>query len=158
MREFFKGWQRKLGCIFLLMALAVMGAWIRSEHIYDICFWLREKSAHTQYSTLGHFFWRSEFYEAPIDPSTRVSWKWQSLSGQDGRYLLDQYSSIGFKWGWSFGGLQCSKYEVAGGTHYWLIIPYWMVAVPLTLLSAWLILWKARAKQQLRGTSGMTAS
>src|SRR5262245_3802284 len=30
MREFFKGWRRKVGCVTLVMALASLGLWTRS--------------------------------------------------------------------------------------------------------------------------------
>ena len=36
MREFFRGWRRKAGCISLVMALALMGVWIRSLSVMDL--------------------------------------------------------------------------------------------------------------------------
>ncbi len=30
MREFFRGWRRKVGCVTLVMACGLMGLWIRS--------------------------------------------------------------------------------------------------------------------------------
>ena len=35
MREFFKGWRRKMGCVTLLMVCALMGAWARSYSVFD---------------------------------------------------------------------------------------------------------------------------
>ena len=35
MREFFKGWKRKLGCVTLVTACLLMGMWIRSQRIHD---------------------------------------------------------------------------------------------------------------------------
>jgi hypothetical protein len=36
MRDFFKSWRRKLGCITLLMAVVVTTAWVRSLFIGDL--------------------------------------------------------------------------------------------------------------------------
>ena len=36
MREFFKNWRRKAGCVTLLVACAVMVAWIRSQNASDL--------------------------------------------------------------------------------------------------------------------------
>lgn len=36
MREFFRGWRRKMGCVTLVMACALMGLWLRSGVIDDL--------------------------------------------------------------------------------------------------------------------------
>ena len=35
MGELFKGWRRKLGCVTLVMACAMMGMWFRSKFIEE---------------------------------------------------------------------------------------------------------------------------
>lgn len=35
MRDFFKGWRRKVGCVTLVMALACIGLWIRGYDVGD---------------------------------------------------------------------------------------------------------------------------
>lgn len=35
MFEFFRGWRRKIGCVTLMMALALTGVWLRSENVAD---------------------------------------------------------------------------------------------------------------------------
>lgn len=35
MKEFFHSWQRKAGCITLVMACVLMGMWIRSDIVFD---------------------------------------------------------------------------------------------------------------------------
>ena len=39
MREFFKGWRRKVGLAALVMACVVMGAWMRSQFTSDVFCW-----------------------------------------------------------------------------------------------------------------------
>ena len=36
MREFFRGWRRKIGVVTLLMALVAMGGWVRSLYSVDV--------------------------------------------------------------------------------------------------------------------------
>ena len=113
MGDFFKGWQRKTGCVALMMACVVAGMWFRSWHI--------EESA-------GVF-----------------------AGGR--KYVL--YSHDG-----ELGFLFASPTEKAGFQTYWwsreshhtyrlawrLQVAYVDVAIPLTLVSACLILWKPRMK------------
>jgi hypothetical protein len=35
MREFFRGWRRKVGCVTLVMTCALMGLWMRSIRTFD---------------------------------------------------------------------------------------------------------------------------
>jgi hypothetical protein len=40
MREFFRGWRRKVGIVLLGLVCAVFGMWMRSRVVYDaISFW-----------------------------------------------------------------------------------------------------------------------
>lgn len=45
MREFFKGWRRKVGCVTLLMALLLAVGWVRSYQDQEIVIEYRGQSA-----------------------------------------------------------------------------------------------------------------
>jgi hypothetical protein len=131
MREFFRGWRRKAGCVALVMACALMGAWIRSRAISDRIV-IRRYGHITEYlvSELSGFGWKKE-----------IEW---SLIAAGGVVTDVPYCEwLGFKYGMRFApeaslGL-VAKVNVR-------IVPYWALTVPLTLLSAYLILWKPRTK------------
>lgn len=146
MREFFLGWRRKAGCVTLLMACALMGAWARSQYISDSYFCWTDKSTHYQYSSLGRFSWKSEFRTVSIDPRTinSASGTWRTFTGPKRPKHDDRLTKIGLHWIWSWGDFEFSKKEVIGITTYYLTVPYLPPAFSLPLLSAGLILWKPR--------------
>lgn len=146
MRDFFCRWRRSLGVVTLVIALVTVGAWIRSIDVTDWSWWWTERSSHTQYSADGHFSWRSQFYERSVDPRTTNPGTWRQFSGTRRPKLDEPNTNIGLLWNYSFSGFRIRKSEILGTTTYWLKVPYWLVATPLTLLSASLILWKPRKR------------
>lgn len=70
MREFFKGWRRKAGCVALTVSCLLMAAWIRSRTIPDRIV-IRSYGHVTEY-------WVSE--QSGIGWSKEVSW---NLIGAD---------------------------------------------------------------------------
>jgi hypothetical protein len=144
MRGFFNGWRRKVGCVALAMALGSMTGWIRSLLVLDIiripagtltsigieskrqslCFsWIQDNSESKLENELPISFWMA------LDPSLR------------GTELSLSY--LGYNMG-EFGWLVTLGDEYPRGII--LAVPYWSVTMPLTLLSACLILWKPRPK------------
>lgn len=138
MREFFHGWQRKVGCVTLVMACVVTGSWVRSFYVLDQVRVSRENQSpiYLLQSVNGSIRWicdedrGAEIYfwmARPRDSSPKLfaddpEWEWK------------------FRW-LGFGACNPSRIESL-----WCI-PYWSVAVPLTLLSAYLILWNARKRK-----------
>lgn len=147
MREFFKGGRRKAGCVALVMALAVFGVWMRGYGVSDAFsfgvdeagnnHWLnssRDGIRWERYSGAGGVIGWKQF---PVPQSGTVfpvdDPEWLSICAVDWRVR-----SCGFDFGeWR------SKQKDAFRCDYWLI-PYWSLVLPLTLLSAYLILWKPR--------------
>lgn len=141
MREFFKGWRRKVGCVALVMALALMTGWLRSQFVFDdfniragtmnsfsieskrqsLCFcWVQDNSESKSESEITIPFWMTH------DPSIRGT-----------EVPLDQ--AVGeFRW------LSNLSDEYPRGII--LSGPYWSVTMPLTLLSAYLLLWNPRQR------------
>jgi|SRR5579871_1662137 len=123
MVEFFRGWQRKTGCVLLMLALAMLGMWIRSTVVSDTIVFpstLRNHSLKSSHSLLSWctverkadgFRWWSEIL-APDDrkdPSLHLT-------------EIREYAML-------------SKKRINIST-----TPYWAVTMPLIMLSAYLIL------------------
>ena len=123
MREFFKGWRRKAGLVTLAMACVLMLGWMRSRMVYDQCIWADSNHKNVVYSLNGEFGWlrwstnRSQqmsFGSVPMGSEDEAKW----------RMLHDMIRVMHEAREWT--------------------CPYWCLAIPLTLLSAWLILGKPR--------------
>ena len=159
MREFFKGWRRKAGCVTLVMACMLMAGWVRSLIIRD------EITVHgsprqTGVSMDGFVTW-SRF--APDAIKTEVTWTAKEITSQV-RKESRRHGSYDWKWeccGFLFGTITTKStwwsrgIEFTNTEDYWQV-PYWSATVPLTLLSGFLILWKPRKKvASLSGQSEM---
>ena len=150
MREFFKGWRRKLGCALLLMATAAASGWCRSLSVQDrfkhvsvknnpvgdmrirqltsesgiLCWEAFEHFEDFLASAVPQSGWTSR----PIDPEDDGSWA---------NFCQQRYRWAGFEF--AHGSL--------GRARIWTwSVPYWSLAVPPTVAAGWLILWKSRAK------------
>lgn len=148
MREFFRGWRRKLGCVLLTISLASMGGWIRSLSLQDQIIVARHDSVQFFTSMNGALVWSrsspyylsasirwssKEFNKAMLDSwyGAEVRWKWQRFGFDFGAGSYTDKSSV--------GGVFTRRVEL------WQV-PYWAVTVPLTLISSYLILGKPRKK------------
>ena len=120
MREFFHGWRRKSGCVTLMMALLFMGGWIRS---------------------------RTDRDTAVIRTGTNSFFGFES---KDGSMRLAHFAfnyPVTFFGNFEFEGARRSDaltLMAVVPSELQFAVPYWSIAVPLTLLSAYLILWKPR--------------
>lgn len=117
MGEFFHGWRRKLGCVALVMAGLLASGWVRSHSCFDRAHmdWPSRSERHYVGSEKGRIWWMCIPYNPPV---YSVGWETEMI------YRATQCD-------WRFD------------EDSW-VIPYWPLAVPLTLLSAYLILWKPR--------------
>lgn len=168
MREFFHGWRRKVGVAVLVIAGAIFGAWMRSRHHVDYveiqtpitnCLLLsgnerllvapgkyrvRKKEIDDQEVTLGfypvdslernsvHIAWDSR----PV-PMVQVTAAFQPTPRPTYRVMLD----------WLIGD----------GERRRAMLPYWALLLPITLLSAYLLLWKPQTRESepvKKGASG----
>lgn len=141
MKEFFRSWRRRVGCITLMMALAIVALWMRGQFVGDLIVVPSDTRGLT-FGT-GYFGFGVEFSEVEV-PSQAFSWRtfpkptFAEIAEGD-RYNAAVYGPNRY-WRWGFSGLQMEKVNDTrriGVSHWWLI-------VPLTFLSAYLILWKPR--------------
>jgi hypothetical protein len=125
-REFFRGWRRKAGLMTLAMALLLMVAWTRSYSVYSMLgFAVGGRQFMVQAGT-GYVRW-SGWSSRTAEPLISA-WQTLTLNEDHERALIVRQLAI-----------DGSEDSVS-----WLI-PYWSLVLPLTLLSAWLLLSKSRA-------------
>lgn len=145
MREFFRGWRRKAGCVTLVMACVVAGMWMRSQERFDLLtIPTGSSSREVARSYKGRLYWFSYFES---DPDYFDGWRsgWQSeYESVEGGHFDDWVVSVtgvtwsGF-WGFEFAHHEHERvnYKVSVRS-----VPYSYIVFPLTLLSAYLLLSK----------------
>lgn len=153
MREFFRPLRRKLGVLTLLVACGVTAGWLRSTFYEDRFFInLSGKSINRIISSpegiafemMGYPF--DIFRPETIDmPGPR--WNSRTISHYGPFYVVDLTRDL--RW----SGFQYREGKTVGGSPIFpvklLIAPYWSIAIPLTLLSAWVLLRKGRKANHL---------
>ena len=161
MREFFRGWRRKAGLVTLAMACLLMAGWMRSFVIEDEIFIVfNNHSNYKLFSGCGGVACQRNFYLPEPDDAMQVS-GWESMdlsdraSNQIEALLDDTYDDdSGWLWnrGWVFigRGLELDNY---GTTASWILFSYSLLVLPLTLISAWLLLIKPRPAKSAKESS-----
>ena len=135
MREFFKGWRRMAGCVALVMAILLGVSWIRSQSVADVVSTsIGPRGATLLVSLDGCIGW--SVYERR-EPQ-RLTWEIKPRSDLAG---LANEPLVG--WYWQLLGFRIGRSPILGTV---ATIPYWSLVVPLTMISAYLILWKPRPK------------
>ena len=140
MRESFQGWRRKVGGLTLLMASFFMGAWVRSltyTEIFD--FAKGDYTTDILYSFDCAFVWRKVFQESP-DLRTTFQ-EWESVPTTRHRYQFLTDDRIIWIWRWAGAGLGIHVVK-PNDLSYFVILPYWFIALPLTSISAYLLISK----------------
>ncbi|HEY4262251.1 MAG TPA: hypothetical protein VGM98_18935 [Schlesneria sp.] len=148
MYTFFHGWRRKAGVIALVMALVMMGVWIRSLTIRDVIqlpvlgrlsYVISAGSKIHLHPTRIHAYGKrvewtcSEFYP---DPEGLTAFR-DSLSG----YAVPVWDWTGF----------------VLSSEIWRI-PYYSIVSPLAIFSFYLIIWKPRSGRDMTKTDGRQSS
>lgn len=149
MREFFNGWRRKVGCVALVMVLFLAFGWIRSQTVADaFSNSFAPGSTAMLLSVDGCVAWsvydsgdyrrprwevtpRSELVGIAKEPM--IAWHWQWLGFRIGK-VHNLISLIPFS-------------QIPAGAV--VTIPYWSLILPLTLLSAYLLVWKPRKRREV---------
>ena len=156
MREFFHGWRRKAGCVTLMMACAVMGLWIRGQRFRDELAFASasgtEKEIHAIVSAAAGIMWIRERLPdwSMVQVTSFPVWNSHRYGDDDTSDFSGETDTRGDSlWRWKWCGFdlgQGNHYgkDLTGPTISYWIAPYWSIAIPLMLLSAYLILWKPR--------------
>lgn len=120
MREFLHSWNRQAGCVTLVMALGVTGMWVRSLCCYDHVDFAISDRQHIIYSLNGSLSWWS--WDLTGDRATRRTNGWGSMFIPEGG-------------GYSGTTLTPKQFRPAS-----VSLDYWIIAIPLTIASAMLLL------------------
>ena len=136
MGEFFRGWRRKIGVMTLLMACVFAAGWVRSGFCGD------------------GFDYRTALRVLSLDCMVLISvsrveqfyWTWPDYwSLPFSQFDLDNTDLKLNLAGILFGVTGDSSHDIVA-------IPYHWIVIPLTLLSAWLLLSKPRKPNQTKPT------
>ncbi len=133
MREFFRGWKRKVGIVTLLLACAFAAAWVQTFSACDILI-LKWFSVASFENAMGIIL---ETKRA----AQRNTLIWQYTDHAD----IDSVLSSDAEWKWQvlgFGYVSSPTIKSAAI----LFIPYWLIVVPLAVLSAYLLFSKPRVR------------
>lgn len=150
MREFFKGWRRKLGVVALGSALAFMGMWLRQLNSDTLDFVLGRIN-NQQVALLVScddgiaFETQTELTIGTPLYQHRFEWFYADLGASS-----QLYSKHMVRWDLNRFGFRAGMDRAAASTienRIW-IVPHWSIVLPLTLLAAWLLLRKPRATRK----------
>lgn len=155
MRDFFHGWRRKAGCIALLIALTLIGAWIRSRVIVDALSWDPDQGE--RYFILnspnGFEVGRHSGIGQSIAPQF-MNMKWESLALQDFELISEAPDGWETIQNCKYCGFGCRQFQLTAGLSLlfaevvvWTF-PHWACVIPLALLSAFLLRSKPRKNPQ----------
>jgi hypothetical protein len=149
MLTFFHGWRRKIGCVTLVMALALMVVWMRGQVRFDF---LELNLSHATYRicTLGGSvrFLR----QTPSDGGQLLAWRSGDLTeifgygtdenGKPEHY--DEWEDAEVEWRRDFLGIHAGAGQYSSRRVVCCVLPYWSLVLPVTLLSGYLIVFKPR--------------
>jgi hypothetical protein len=142
MHTFFHGWRRKAGLVTLVMSCVLVAGWIRSFRFRDsIEFpsWQRDETIPGIASDNQSISW--QFVRASVSYSAVPSADWfrwrfvTKYSPQIPFEVVEDQTVYGF-------GRKIEEYDrgYSSYTRTQYLVPYWAMVIPLTLLSAYLLL------------------
>lgn len=152
MCEFFKPWRRKLGVATLAMACLFAAGWVRGSYVADeLRFPITRKTAgEITSANEGCYF----IYQQRLTGDDLVC-RWSfAVQNEQRAYVGNFFSNIATpgkgevddEVGWTvnyFGFYAGSAHNKQFGRGI-VVVPYWSIVLPLTLLSAWLLLSKPK--------------
>lgn len=131
MREFFKGWRRTVGCCLLLIVCIPAVAWLRSYFVEDRLAFTSGNFRYAISSLHGSVGWDRWINNPPVN-----GFGWSSQWLDQNQPVRARPAIYRARPGTALAQVQFESRTTA----------YWPFVVPLSLLSAVLILWKPRPK------------
>jgi hypothetical protein len=152
MDSFFQGWYRKIGLMTLLLALVFVSGWVRSFITGDyVTFPVRKQKADAGVrfiqsglaSLNGMVLWDTMYEESTDldDYDIDVGSAYPTLGTAPAN--KPNLNDPRLKWRWRWHGLGVCDFDEERSEGVWgrtLVVPYWIVSVPLTLISGWFFL------------------
>jgi hypothetical protein len=148
MGEYFRGWRRKIGVVTLSMACVVMVSWVRSLVRHDLVMIPWGNDTFCVESACGVIeFARLTTRDNKSKPKwfsneiTPTHWRWLDNDGIPRAVdHLGELAENEIDWRWDWGGFHFGAGHSINDREEDYMFPYWSIVVPLTLLSAFLLL------------------
>jgi len=141
MGSYFKSWRRTIGVVTLMLALVFTGGWVRSLSVMDVVLFGSGKYTMEHCVSVDHsLVWGR--LRTDDSRSIIVFPVWETSGSSNLDAFLDR-ANLRCSWrrcGFGVGEMNAGPAD----RHTIWIIPYWSIVIPLTLLSAWLLLSKPR--------------
>jgi hypothetical protein len=143
MREVFRGWKRKLGVVTLAMACGFIIGWVRSLSVMDVLqIGSGSRTMEHCVSTNGSLIWGRFRTE---DPNSVIVFPIWGTSGSSTIEAFLEHANLRCNWrSFGFGRGDLNIDSLDRSRHTFWMIPYWSIILPLTVLSAFLLLTKPR--------------
>lgn len=148
MSEVFQSWRRKAGCVLLVMTIALLGTWMRSLALWDAIEFRSFGSYHVLIAEHGRLFWATENQSKvlvneckhnTLPSSGDVLDRWLSDSIWDKCRWQNQIAVV--KYGYLESSINMTQIP---RKLRWCQAPFWSLVLPLTLITANLILWPGK--------------
>ena len=170
MGDFFRGWRRKAGLATLAMALVLTVGWMRSVVVVDEIFvhppvsleHTGPRTYHTvrsQGGVVGWEQWTTDSGLVLISETYNTSFSSREVTASDSIDIPKGFIVV-FNWRLKCCGIDLgsafvdNKFGAFSNRHsIHCIVPYWLFVLPLTLLSAWLLLIKPRPAKSAKESS-----
>lgn len=146
MGEYFKPLRRKIGVVMVLIALAFLAGWIRGFFVIDNIYLRMQPASHAYltFASQGIVFRRTDAMAGTQLPGPSEQWHdvftLSELDRNDPLGLTISFSKVKWrwrKWGFDFGESWSVSHDVRNNFG---CIPYSTITIPLTLISAYLLL------------------
>lgn len=143
MRDFFRGWRRKIGCVTLVMACMLMGLWMRSDTTMD-------QLSYSPYSVISIRGRIAAICDGRTIPRNSQIFITHSAA-EINNFQPDAYGNCPRWWEtqqpserWDFAGYHLARNRQDSSPSFEIGFPNLSITIPLTLLSAYLLLWTPR--------------
>ena len=150
MGELFRRWKRKVGVLTLAIACVFAAGWVRSLSDGDVFSTKLNGEYYTLRSTNSSLQFHHEKKELHL---TALSFNGSSLTGE---IVVDQIGTLEKSpWWQTFRKFEGNSFLATAPSSIesslpkaWLSVPFGLIVIPLTLISAWLLLSMPRKSNQ----------
>ena len=141
MGKFFRGWRRKTALVILVLACPLMVGWLRSYYVEDEIAVTFSQWLYVCLSSSGKLSWMS--WRRERFPR---SFEWELITASD--RMISSFTSQGMPLRASGPIWTHEMANLASVDGKPLIIPYWLMTIPLNVLCVWLLLSKPYKSNQ----------
>lgn len=146
--SYFKPLRRKVGVVTLVLACLFAAGWVRSWNVHDVFSMARrQQSIDHLVSHCDSLFWATSHMNSPGE-SNIPFWSTNRFAFP---HTVADGPNADILWRWRYCGFGTGEINDQPASYVSrtaiVAIPYWSIVLPLTLLSAWLLLLKPRTEK-----------